>query len=153
MGRRPGHGVVRLGVSLEPALLALLDRWVKERNSASRSDAIRALIRSELERELLIDPETDAVASVSLLYRHDEPNVLRRLAAAQHRWGDHVRFSGHIHLEGESCVEILALVGRAAEVRAAAEDLRGVKGVAYGQYTLTSPAIIGGKTGHRHPHE
>ena len=34
--------VVRLGVSLEPELLALLDRWVQERNSPSRSDAIRA---------------------------------------------------------------------------------------------------------------
>jgi CopG family nickel-responsive transcriptional regulator len=144
--------VVRVGVSLEPDLLERLDRWVKERNSPSRSDAIRALIRSELERELLVDPDADTVANVSLLYRHDQPNVLRRLAAAQHRWGEHVRFSGHIHLEGETCVEILALVGRAHEVRAAAEDLRGVRGVAFGQYNLTSPAIIGGRTGHHHPH-
>jgi CopG family nickel-responsive transcriptional regulator len=143
---------VRLGVSLEPSLLALLDRWVKQRNSPSRSEALRALIRKELESQILVDPAADVVACVSLLYRHDQPNVLRRLAAAQHRWGDHVRFSGHIHLEGESCVEILALVGKASEVRAAAEDLRGVKGVAYGQYSLTTPAIIGGRTGHRHPH-
>ncbi len=143
---------MRLGVSLEPALLALLDRWVAERNSPSRSDAIRGLIRKELEREVLVNPEADAVASLSLLYRHDQPNVLRRLAAAQHRWGEHIRFSGHVHLEGNSCVEILAIVGKAREVRAAAEDLRGIRGVAVGEYSIATPAIVGGGTGHRHPH-
>ncbi|MFI5413613.1 MAG: CopG family ribbon-helix-helix protein, partial [Candidatus Lutacidiplasmatales archaeon] len=38
---------MRVGVSLEPELLHLLDRWVSERNSPSRSDAIRSLIRKE----------------------------------------------------------------------------------------------------------
>ncbi len=145
--------VVRLSASLEPELLGLLDRWVQERNSPSRSDAIRALIRKELTEEKLGDPEADAVACVTLLYRHDAPNVLRRLAAEEHRWGDHIRFSGHVHLQGGSCMEILALLGKRREVIQAAEDLRGIKGVAFGDYSITSPSIIGGRTGHRHPHE
>ena len=74
--------VVRTGVSLEPALLSLLDRWVKERNSPSRSDAIRALIRKELSDHTLEDPNADALGVVALLYRHEAPNVLRRLTAA-----------------------------------------------------------------------
>ncbi len=144
--------VVRLGISIEPTLLGHLDRWVRQRNSASRSEALRAIIRKELTREELSDPQADAVACVTLLYRHDAPRVLRRLAAAQHRWGDHIRFSGHIHLQGNSCMEVIALVGKRQEIIRAAEDLRGVKGVAVGDYSLTSPAVIGGKTGHRHPH-
>lgn len=150
-GRRH-EPVVRLSASLEPELLGLLDRWVQERNSPSRSDAIRALIRKELTEEKLGDPEADAVACVTLLYRHDAPNVLRRLTAEEHRWGEHIRFSGHVHLQGGSCMEILALVGKRREVIHAAEDLRGVKGIAYGDYSISSPAIIGGRTGHRHPH-
>ncbi|MFZ0699113.1 MAG: CopG family ribbon-helix-helix protein [Thermoplasmata archaeon] len=148
--RKPA--VVRLSASLEPALLELLDRWVQERNSPSRSDAIRALIRKELTEEKLGDPEADAVACVTLLYRHDAPNVLQRLTAEEHRWGEHIRFSGHVHLHGGSCMEILALVGKRREVIRAAEDLRGVKGVAFGDYSVSSPAIVGGRTGHRHPH-
>jgi CopG family transcriptional regulator, nickel-responsive regulator len=144
--------VVRLGISIDPELLKHLDRWVQQRNSSSRSDALRAIIRKELMREELGDPEADAVACVTLLYRHNAPNVLRRLAAAQHRWGDHIRFSGHIHLQGSSCMEVIALVGKRREIVQAAEDLRGVKGVAVGDYSLTSPAVIGGRTGHRHPH-
>lgn len=148
----PRTGVVRLGVSLEPELLGRLDGWVQQRNSPSRSDAIRALIRKELVEEALGDPDSDAVACVALLYRHGAPSVMRRLTAAQHQWGDHIRFSGHVHLRGGSCLEVLALVGKRGEVRRAAEELRGVKGVLFGDYTLGSPAVAGGRTGHEHPH-
>jgi CopG family transcriptional regulator, nickel-responsive regulator len=145
--------VVRVGVSLEPELLALLDRWVRERNSPSRSDAIRALIRKELADRTLADPESDALGVVALLYRPSVSNVLRRLTAAEHRWGDHVRSTTHVHLEGDACAEVAILLGRRAEVDAAAEDLRGVKGVLEGGSFVTTPTVAGGRTGHRHPHE
>jgi CopG family transcriptional regulator, nickel-responsive regulator len=152
-GRKPrGQYVVRLGVSLEPDLLTLLDRWVRERNSPSRSEAIRALIRKELAEHELGDPNSDSVASVLLIYRHDAPNVLRRLTAVEHRWGAHVRSSSHVHLEGGSCMQLIGLAGRRDEVVNAAEDLRGVKGIAYGRYSLGTPTVAGGTTGHRHPH-
>ncbi|HEV2167101.1 MAG TPA: ribbon-helix-helix protein, CopG family [Thermoplasmata archaeon] len=147
-----GSKVVRLGVSLEPELLGRLDGWVRARNSPSRSEALRAILRRELTAEQLGDPEADAVASVTLIYRHDRPNVLRRLTAAEHRWGDHIRYSGHVHLRGGSCLEVLALVGKRREVVAAAEDLRGIKGIAFGDFTVGSPAVAGGSTGHHHPH-
>jgi CopG family transcriptional regulator, nickel-responsive regulator len=145
-------GVVRLGLSMEPELLAALDRWVRQRNSGSRSDAVRALIRKELAEEELGDPESDAIGCLLLIYRHDAPNVLNRLTAAEHRWGAHIRSSSHVHLEGGSCMQILGLAGKRREVIGAAEDLRGVRGIAYGGFLLGSPAIAGGSSGHRHPH-
>jgi CopG family transcriptional regulator, nickel-responsive regulator len=144
--------VVRLGVSLEPELLALLDRWVKGRNSPSRSDAVRALIRKELADRTLADPEADALGVVALLYRHDTPMVLERLTAAEHRWGEHVRSTTHVHLEGDACAEVVLLLGRRREVEAAARDLGGVRGVLEGESLVTSPGVAGGRTGHRHPH-
>lgn len=144
--------VVRLGVSLEPELLESLDRWVGRRNSASRSEALRFLVRQELARSALTDPEADAVGTVMLLYRHTAPNVLRRLTAAQHRWGEHLRFSTHLHLRGDACMEVLILAGRRREVEEAAEDLRGVKGIVAGDYVLGTPRAAGGGTGHAHPH-
>jgi CopG family transcriptional regulator, nickel-responsive regulator len=145
-------GVVRLGLSMEPELLAELDRWVRQRNSSSRSDAIRALVRKELGEEELSDPSADAVGCLLLLYRHDAPNVLERVTAAEHRWGSHIRSSSHIHLEGGSCMQILGLAGKRREVIAAAEDLRGVRGIAFGRFVVGSPSLAGGSTGHRHPH-
>jgi len=144
--------VVRVGVSLEPELLRLLDAWVEERNSASRSDAVRALIRKEVSTRTLANPDADALGVVALLYRHDTPNVLRRLTAAEHRWGDHVRSTTHVHLEGDACAEVVLLFGRRREIERAAEDLRGVKGVRDGGWLVTAPAVAGGRTGHHHPH-
>jgi len=145
--------VVRLGVSLEPALLALLDHWVAERNSPSRSDAIRALIRKELSTRTLADPDADALGVVALLYRHEAPNVLHRLTRAEHRWGDHIRSTTHVHLEGDACAEVVVLLGKRREIDRATQDLRGVKGVLEGGSLVTTPAVAGGRTGHRHPHE
>lgn len=144
--------VVRVGVSLEPELLTLLDRWVHQRNSPSRSDAIRSLIRKERSNLTLADPNSDALGVVALLYRHDAPNVLRRLTAAEHRWGEHVRSTTHVHLEGDACAEVVLLLGRRREIERAAEDLRGVKGVLDGGWLVTAPAVAGGRTGHHHPH-
>ncbi len=144
--------VVRVGVSLEPELLGLLDHWVDERNSPSRSDAIRALIRKELADRTLADPNADALGVVALLYRHSAPNVLQRLTAAEHRWGEHIRSTTHVHLEGDACAEVVVLLGRRREIEAAAVDLRGVKGILEGGWLATTPALAGGRTGHRHPH-
>jgi CopG family transcriptional regulator, nickel-responsive regulator len=144
--------ITRTTVSLDPDLLARLDHWVHRRNSRNRSEALRAIIRGELGRTSVSDPEADAVATVTLLYRHDAPNLLERLTAAEHRWGEHIRSSTHVHLQGGACLEVLVLTGKRREVVAAADDLRGVRGIALGEYVLSSPRLAGGTTGHRHPH-
>jgi CopG family transcriptional regulator, nickel-responsive regulator len=151
--RRKREHVVRLGVSLEPSLLTLLDGWVTQRNSPSRSDAIRSLIRQELAERTLADPEADALGIVALLYRHTAPNVLRRLTAAEHRWGEHIRTTSHIHLSGDACAEVVVLIGQGREIEMAARDLRGVKGVLEGGWLAVAPAVAGGGTGHHHPHD
>ena len=145
-------GVVRLGISLDPELRDALDRWVRSRNAGSRSDAVRYLVRKELAEKRLEDPEADAVGTVTLLFRHDDPNVLRRLTAAEHRWGTHVRSSTHVHLRGGACVETLILVGKRREIEQAADDLRGVKGILQGRFDTITPSIAGGATDHTHPH-
>jgi CopG family transcriptional regulator, nickel-responsive regulator len=144
--------VVRLGISLEPDLRDALDAWVRRRNSRSRSEGVRALIRRERVEQANARPDADVVGTVTVLYRHDTPNVLDRLAEAQHRWGSHLRCTTHVHLEGGACLEAMILLGRRHEVEAAADDLRGVKGVTHGGTVLTSPAAAGGSTGHAHPH-
>jgi CopG family transcriptional regulator, nickel-responsive regulator len=146
-------GVVRVGVSLEPEIRAALDRWARLRNAASRSEAIRFLVRKELSEGELADPDADAVGSVMVLYDHRSPNVQRRLTDAQHRWGDHIRSASHVHLQGDVCLEVMILAGRRGEVVRAAEDLRGVKGISQGDYLLGDPRVAGGASGHRHPHE
>ncbi len=145
--------VVRTTVSLEPEILATLDQWIRSRNAHSRSEGIRFMVRKELADRALENPDEDAVGAVMVLYDHSAPNVQRRLTAAQHRWGEHIRSSSHIHLGGDVCVEVMMLVGKRGEIVRAAEDLRGVKGIHQGNYVLASPSVAGGFTGHHHPHD
>lgn len=150
---RKGAGVVRFAVSMPAGLAARLDDWVRRRNSRSRSDAIRRLVERELaEGSAAGRPDVDALAAIVLLYRHDTPNVQTRLTRAEHRWGDHVRSSVHVHLEDEACAELLLLAGKRSELERASDDLRGVKGLRDGRTLFVLPAVAGGRTGHRHPH-
>lgn len=155
MPRRRSHApVVRTAISLPPDVLAALDRWAASRNSSSRSEAIRFLVRRELSEAALTDPRADAVGTVMLVFDHRAPNVQTRLTEAQHRWGEHIRASSHVHLEGEACLEVVILVGQRSEIEAAAEDLRGVKGIDQGDFLVATPSgIRGARTGHRHPHD
>jgi CopG family nickel-responsive transcriptional regulator len=144
--------VVRTAISLDPETLRALDAWARQRNSRSRSDAIRFLVRRAVAERSLGDPESDAVGTVMLLYDHRRPLVQARLTSAQHRWGEHIRSSTHVHLEGEVCLEVIVLAGTRGELEAAAEDLRGVKGIHQGDLLLATPASAKGRSGHRHPH-
>jgi CopG family transcriptional regulator, nickel-responsive regulator len=143
---------VRTAISLDPATLAALDRWVAARNSGNRSEAVRFLVRQATSSQSLGDPEADAVGTVMVLYDHRSPYVQRRLTAAQHRWGEHIRSSSHVHLEGDVCLEVMILAGQRQELERAAEDLRGVKGVSQGDFLIASPRTAGGRSGHHHPH-
>ena len=148
------RGATRFTISLPAELAQRLDEWVTRRNSRSRSDAIRFLVGRELaEENVSNDPDSDALAAVVLLYRHEAPKLLDRLAEAEHRWGDHVRSSVHAHLEGEACVELLLLAGSRGELEEATADLRGVKGLKDGRSLFVSPATAGGRSGHHHPHK
>jgi CopG family nickel-responsive transcriptional regulator len=144
--------VVRTAVSLEPALLEALDRWSGRRGAKSRSDAIRFLIRRELADAALADPHADAVGTVTVLFDHRAHDVQRRLTAAQHRWGEHIRSATHVHLAGELCLEVMVLLGERDEVASAAEEIRGIRGVQQGGVVVATPAPAGGRTGHVHPH-
>jgi CopG family nickel-responsive transcriptional regulator len=146
-------GVVRFAISLPPDLAEKLDDWVDRRNSKSRSDAIRFLVgRAVTEDTTSGDPHADALVAVLLLYRHGTRNVMERLTRVEHRWGEHVRSSVHIHLRGGACAEMLLLAGERGEVEQASADLRGVKGLRDGRSLLVLPAVAEGGTGHRHPH-
>ncbi|MCI4339956.1 MAG: hypothetical protein L3J73_01620, partial [Thermoplasmata archaeon] len=57
-----------------------------------------------------------------------------------------------VHLHGGACVESLILFGSRREVEAAADDLRGVKGILQGRFETLTPSVAGGGTDHAHPH-
>lgn len=123
----------RVILSVDDDLLATLDRHMKKHRYASRSEALRDILREVSTREALEakpvgKEEGFCVAALAYVYDHD------------------------------SCLEVSVLRGPVKDVRAMADDTVSQRGVRHGQLHLV-PAELrhkrhshGGRGGHDHIH-
>ncbi len=124
--------VERIGVSLEGPLLKEFDRYVAEKGFASRSEALRELIRQGLVRRQ-VEVGGDVVGTITIVYRHDVGMVTHRILHRQHDFLGAIRATAHTHLSEETCLEVLIVEGAAAQVAELADRLRTVKGVLFAE--------------------
>jgi CopG family nickel-responsive transcriptional regulator len=128
----------RISVTIEPELLEAFDRSSAERGYATRSEAVNALIRESLIQREIGNPNAPAAGAVVLVYNHHERQLSGRLTGRQHETHHHVIASLHVHLDEDTCLEIIALRGKAAEIRRVADDLISLKGVKHGRFIQTA---------------
>ncbi|GKS57102.1 putative nickel-responsive regulator [Nitrospira sp.] len=129
--------LVRFGVSLDGQLLRAFDRLIEAKGYATRSEALRDLIRANLvEAEWAANRET--VGSVTIVYDHHVRDLSRKLTHIQHDFQGHVLAGMHVHLDHDHCLEVLVVKGKGAEIRKVADALLSVKGVKHGKLTLAT---------------
>jgi CopG family nickel-responsive transcriptional regulator len=128
----------RFGVSLADELLREFDRLIGRKGYASRSEAIRDLIRNYLAEEAWKAGRGPAVGTVTLVYDHHVPDLQEKLTDIQHEHVDTVVSTLHVHLERHRCLEVLVVRGKANEIRALADRLIGARGVKHGKLTLAA---------------
>jgi CopG family nickel-responsive transcriptional regulator len=129
--------LVRFGVSLGRDLLDRFDALIAGRGYASRSEAFRDLIRASLVEEEW-RKGGEVAGAITLVYEHHKKDLVNRLTDLQHDAHDLIISTQHIHLDHDHCLEIIAVRGRAAEVRRLADSLRSVKGVLQGTVNMAS---------------
>lgn len=130
--------LTRISISLENALLTAFDRRIEQKGYATRSEAIRDLIRDRLIREESEQAVGEQVAVVSLVYDHHARELAARLIDKQHHHHNLVVSSLHVHLGERHCLEVSVLRGPGAEVRHLGDELLATKGVLHGEITYTS---------------
>jgi len=125
----------RIGISLEDDLLRQFDRLIAEKGYASRSEAIRDLIRAELVQRAWAETKgkEERVVVVALVYDHDSSSLAQKLTHIQHENHLAVVSSLHVHMDAHNCLEVLVLRGRAREVLAMGESLASTRGVKFGR--------------------
>jgi CopG family nickel-responsive transcriptional regulator len=152
--------LVRFGVAVEGSLLAQFDRAIAGKGYATRSEALRDLMRERLiDEEWRTDAET--VGVITLVYDHGVRELQARLTELQHHLAGQVISTLHVHIDARHCLEVILVRGRGLELGAFADRLVGLKGVVYGRLlpaTLGS-ALWGGEApagardhGHAHGH-
>ena len=156
----------RITLSIDDDLAATLDRHVRRHGYASRSEALRDILRDVQARERLDERKAGAgaarsgsagdsfcVATLAYVYDHETRALGQRLTEAQHRHHDLQVATMHVHLDHDSCLEVAILRGPAAELRALADETTSQRGVRHGQLHLVPAEVRHDRHVHgRHVH-
>src|SRR5580693_5291394 len=102
----------RVTITIDDELDAELDRFMKARGYANRSEAIRDLARAGLQQAATeIGGERACVAALVYLYDHEARELPKRLTRDFHDRHDLAQATLHVHLDHESCMEVTVLKG------------------------------------------
>jgi CopG family nickel-responsive transcriptional regulator len=128
--------VTRFGVSLEEKLMEQLDELVIKNQFPNRSRAIRFLIEKNLIEEKWED-NREVASAIVLVYDHHKKDLSSRSTKAQHEHHHLILSVQHVHLDDFTCLETIALKGKAFELKKFADRLIGMKGVKHGELVMT----------------
>jgi len=153
--------LLRFGVSAEDELLQSFDRLIANQGYATRSEALRDLMRDALVRSRLEEPPETAeiLGSLTLVYDHHAHDLTERMAELQHDHHGLVISVLHVHVSHDDCMEVIVLRGPVRDVRLLGEALLSLKGVKHGKLFVTLPSreITERKSAtpssHKHGHE
>lgn len=129
--------LARFSVSIDTALLERFIRYARARGFGSRSEALRFIIRDALVQEEWERGQV-VVGTITIIYDHHKRQLSDQLTKIQHKHHEAVLAVTHIHLDADNCLEMIAVRGEAAQVRAIADALIGARGVKHGKLTLTT---------------
>lgn len=129
--------LVRFGVSLDKDLLEKFDALIKNKNYDNRSEAFRDLIRQELVKEEW-DTNTEIAGAITLIYDHHRRELMNKETDMQHDFQKVIISTQHVHLDHSNCLEIIAVRGKAQDVRELADLLKAIKGVKHGILSMSS---------------
>ncbi|MBT9173853.1 MAG: putative nickel-responsive regulator [Syntrophomonadaceae bacterium] len=130
--------LVRFGISMDEQLLAMFDKQIVSQGYATRSEAVRDLIRNRLVEQEWEDEEQEVAGTITLIYDHHVRGLGSLLTELQHHSHDLILSATHVHLDHHNCLEVLIIKGQSGKVRQVADRLIGVKGVKHGKLTITS---------------
>ncbi|MDD5165837.1 MAG: nickel-responsive transcriptional regulator NikR [Candidatus Omnitrophica bacterium] len=129
--------LIRFGVSLEKELSRKFDAHLGRKNYASRSEAIRDLIRQELVRKEWLG-DREVAGAITLIYDHHKRELLNKITDIQHDFQKIIISAQHIHLDHDNCLEVIALKGYPREAQKLADALRSIKGVKHGTLSMST---------------
>jgi len=128
--------IVRFSVSVEDELLERFDRYCAEEQFATRSEAVRQLIREKLTERAWETGSHEVVGTLTLVYDHHRSQLHDGLMELQHENTDLVVSTIHAHLNHDVCLEVVVLRGQAGRLQKFASQLRGMKGIYKGELVM-----------------
>jgi len=105
-------------------------------NFPNRSQAIRNLIEKyAVEQKWQCDNEV--AGAIVIVYDHHKRNIDNEINEVQHDFHHLILSSLHVHLNHETCLETIAVKGKASELTELADKIITLKGVHHGKLIMT----------------
>lgn len=140
----------RFTISLDENLAKEFDKLIAARGYGNRSEAVRDILRSELEQYRQASYQAPhCIANLSYVYNHHERELAERLTSLQHDHHDLCVSTMHAHLDHDNCIESVILRGRTSEVKRFADAISAERGVRHGNLNLVTVEV---DTRGAHPH-
>ncbi|HHS12247.1 MAG TPA: nickel-responsive transcriptional regulator NikR [bacterium] len=132
--------ITRFGISMESRLLERFDELIGRHGYSSRSEALRDLVRDRLVSEewSQSDSQQETVGTITIIYDHHQRQLTENLNEQQHKHHHAVISMMHVHLDHENCLEVLAVRGKANDLKKLADELISTRGVKHGKLVMTS---------------
>lgn len=124
----------RISISIPKTLLDRFDELTEKNGYAARSEAFRDLIRNKLVEEEWKKNE-EVAGTVTMIYDERQYKPVTHL---EHHFLKSIISTMHVHLDEHNCLEVLAIKGKAMDVKAAADKLISLKGVKHGKLVMTT---------------
>ncbi len=133
--------ITRFGVSIEPELIKKFDKIIKKKGYTNRSEAIRDIIRKDLITEKHMDPNSETIGTLTMIYDHHTGNLTNRLLDLQHDHTREILSTTHIHIDHHNCLEVLVLKGKTGNIQKLADNIKSLKGIKHGELVITESQL------------
>ena len=117
--------VVRTGISFEPKLLKLFDRFIKEKGYTNRSEAINDIIRDRLAH----GHHEQTVGTIKVVYDQRTGHYSKNVSNLQHDYHCQIVSSMHTYLDHHTCLELIVVKGRIDRIKKLLEKIKHTEGV------------------------
>jgi CopG family nickel-responsive transcriptional regulator len=132
--------VSRFSVSVPPDLLRKFDEHIQRSGYRNRSKAIQDAMQSLItESKWLCEKMGRGVGAIAMIYDHEVKGLEGELTDVQHHFEEIINSSMHVHLDTETCLEIIAVNGKASDVRDLAQELKMKRGVKQLKLAIVTP--------------
>ena len=135
--------LVRFSVAMPEDLLMSFDAFVARRGLAkNRSEVVRDLVRDALVDDAIELPGTEVMGTLTIVFNHHASDVQEKLHTIQHARFGMIVSTTHVHLDEDTCLEVIILRGETTDVREIADQILGTKGVKNGGLVITTTGQV-----------
>jgi CopG family nickel-responsive transcriptional regulator len=129
---------IRFGISADERLLEKFDGMIAEMGYATRSEAMRDLIRDQLVEFTWTKDDADVVGTITIVYNREPKELTKKLTELKHQNHTHIISSLHVHLDGDNCLEVLLIKGKSKRVKSISDRFIGIKGIKHGKLIMST---------------